>query len=105
MKKQVLTIDFKADQGVILGWNYSDLSRKPKFFRHLLVLNSGDVTKAQNFLENYIKLIKPGDLFATIYKTANQQLKFKSWSEKTYGHSFITRKYINLEGLEAFRME
>lgn len=50
MKKQVLTIDFKSDQGVILAWNYADLSRKPKFFRHLLVLSTAEAPKAQTFL-------------------------------------------------------
>lgn len=99
MKKQVLNIDFKPDQGVILSWNYSDLSRKTKFFRHVLVLSTSDSAKAQTFLENYIKMIKPGDLFTTIYKPRNQHLRMKDWSEKTYGHQFTARKYINLEGL------
>ena len=46
MKKQVLNIDFKEDQGVILNWNYSDLLRKTKYYRHVLVLATGDTAKA-----------------------------------------------------------
>ena len=49
MKKHVLNIDFKEDQGVILNWNYSDLSRKTKYYRHVLVLATGDTAKAEEF--------------------------------------------------------
>jgi hypothetical protein len=97
MKKQVLNIDFKEDQGVILNWNYSDLSRKTKYFRHVIVLATGDSAEAQAFLEDYIKLIKPGDLFTAIYKPRFQQIKFKEWREKTYGHNFSPRSYLGLE--------
>jgi hypothetical protein len=48
-------------------------------------------------LEKYIKLIKPGDLFATIYKPRLQQLKCKEWREKTFSKNFSLRSYINLE--------
>ena len=97
MKKQVLNIDFKEDQGVILNWNYSELSRKTKYFRHVLVLITGDTAKSGEFLEKYIKLIKPGDLFATVYKPRLQRLKCKEWREKTFGNNFSLRSYINLE--------
>lgn len=50
MKKQVLNINFKEDQGVILTWNYSDLSRKAKYFRHLLVLNTNNPEEAGTFV-------------------------------------------------------
>jgi hypothetical protein len=50
MKKQVVHIDFKEDQGVILNWNYSDLSRKTKYFRHVIILVSTDTEEAQEFL-------------------------------------------------------
>ena len=50
MKRQVLNINFKEDQGVILTWNYNDLSRKAKYFRHLIVLNSSDPEEAATFL-------------------------------------------------------
>ena len=94
MKKHVLNIDFKEDQGVILNWNYSDLSRKTKYYRHVLVLATGDTAKAEEFLEKYIKLIKPGDIFFTVYKPRLQKLKCKEWREKNFGNHFSASSYI-----------
>jgi len=47
LKKQILNIDYKEDQGIILEWNYSDLSIQSKFYRHILFLCSNQMEKAQ----------------------------------------------------------
>lgn len=40
MKKQIVSIDYKKDSGVILKWNYNDLNRHSIYFRHIIVLIS-----------------------------------------------------------------
>lgn len=77
MKRQIVSIDFKEDQGVILNWNLSDLQRKCKYFRHFLVLLTSNISEAQAFAENYIKTIKPGDLFTVICKPTHQCPKMR----------------------------
>lgn len=42
MKKQLVNIDFKKDQGLILKWNYTDLTKRTKYFRHIIVLLTSD---------------------------------------------------------------
>ena len=55
MKKQVVNIDFIKDQGMILKWNYIDLSRKNKFYRQILVMLTNDKQLASSAFDNYIK--------------------------------------------------
>lgn len=38
MRKQLVNIDFKKEQGLILKWNYTDLTKRTKYFRHIIVL-------------------------------------------------------------------
>jgi hypothetical protein len=40
--KKLVTVDFKKEQGLILTWNYIDLSKRNKFFRHIIVLLTAD---------------------------------------------------------------
>lgn len=47
-------------------------------------------------------LIKPGDLYATIYKPHFQKLRLKEWREKTYGYRLCAKAYLPLDELEAF---
>lgn len=42
MKKQILNIDFIKAQGLILKWNYIDLTKRTKYFRHIIVLLTSD---------------------------------------------------------------
>jgi hypothetical protein len=77
MKKQLVTIDFKKNQGVILKWNYVDLSKRSKFFRHIIVLLTSKLEVASRALEEYIKYIKLGDLYTTIYCSESKKVKMK----------------------------
>lgn len=67
MRKQLVQIDFKRDQGVIFKWNYTDLSKRNKYFRHIIVLLSSNIEFVSPALENYIRCIKLGDLYTTLY--------------------------------------
>ena len=104
MRRQIVSIDFKEDQGVILNWNLSDLQRKCKYFRHFLVLLTSNMPEAQAFAEDYIKAIKPGDLFTLICQPPHQSPKMREWREKTYNHQFSFRNYINCESIEIFNI-
>jgi hypothetical protein len=94
MRKQVVNVDFKEDQGVILDWNYSDILRKTKYFRHIIILITSNSKEALAFIENYIKMIKPGDIFTTVYKNPYRQVQMKEWREKNCNHQFSIRNYI-----------
>ena len=50
--KQVLSIDYKNDNGLILEWNYTDFSNNSVFFRHILVLSIGPylISKVKTFI-------------------------------------------------------
>ena len=37
-KAQILEVDFSATEGLMLNWNYTDLSRQRKFYRHYILL-------------------------------------------------------------------
>lgn len=50
MKRQIVSVDFKEDQGVILNWNLSDVQRKSKYFRHFLILLTSNMQEAQSFV-------------------------------------------------------
>ncbi len=50
MSKQVLSIDFKKDKGLILNWNYVDLNKRNKFFRHIIVLMTSQQEVASSAL-------------------------------------------------------
>lgn len=69
MNKQIVSIDFKKDKGLILKWNYVDLNKRNKFFRHIIVLLTSQPEVASPALESYIRFIKLGDLYTTIYST------------------------------------
>lgn len=83
MKKQVVNIDFKKDQGMILRWNYIDLSRKTKFYRHIIVLLTGNKELASSAFDNYIKHVKLGDLYSAVYCDARRVVQVSEWKEKT----------------------
>jgi hypothetical protein len=69
---------------VILSWNFGELYRKGKYHRHLLVLLEDDLEQARNFLASYINLIKPGDLFIILCKSAARASYEPQWNEKTF---------------------
>lgn len=50
MSKQIVSIDFKKDKGLFLKWNYVDLSKRNKFFRHIIVLLTSQVEVAARAL-------------------------------------------------------
>ena len=49
--KQILNIDYKNDEGLILEWNYTDFSKVSVFFRHILVLFTKNREEAYAFTE------------------------------------------------------
>lgn len=99
MKKQVVNIDFKKDQGMILKWNCIDLSRKTKFFRHILVLLTNKKELASSAFDSYIKHVKLGDLYSAFYSDARRLIQMGEWREKT-NRSFSSMKpYLGEEEL------
>jgi hypothetical protein len=60
----LLNIDFSVKKGLILKWNFSGSLSNNNFYRHLLILDTDDIGKAQAFLKLYYKKIKSGDLFS-----------------------------------------
>lgn len=97
MKKQVVNIDFIKDQGMILKWNYIDLSRKNKFYRHILVMLTNDKQLASSAFDNYIKHVKLGDLYSALYCNARRVVRMGEWREKTSRSVGSTKPYIGEE--------
>jgi hypothetical protein len=70
MKKQIVSIDFRKDQGLVLKWNYVDLTKRNQYFRHIIVLLTSSLEAAKITLEHYLQQLKLGDLYTVIYRTA-----------------------------------
>lgn len=70
--KQLVTLDFKKDQGLILKWNCVNLSRNSKYFRHIIVLLASNTKFAKEALDTYITNIKLGDLYAVFYNSKRE---------------------------------
>ena len=77
--KQVLSIDYKNDNGLILEWNYTDFSNNSVFFRHILVLYTNNRDEAFTFTESYISKIKAGDLFTILYFNEDENVRQMRW--------------------------
>jgi hypothetical protein len=81
--KQVLEVDYSEQQGLMLGWRYTDLNTYLTFFRHILVLFTDDKQNAAIFLRTYLKRLRSGDLYLVLYFNQEGKLKAKRWREKT----------------------
>jgi hypothetical protein len=80
--KKLMNIDFKKDQGLILRWNYLDLTKRTKYFRHIIVLFTSNPATAKSALDGYIRHIKLGDLYTILYFSKGTA-RVKEWREKT----------------------
>lgn len=80
--KQVLKIDFKNEEGLILDWNYTDLSSTSIFFRHILVLYTNNREQGYDFIEAYISKIRAGDLYTILFFNEVENVRQSRWKEK-----------------------
>ncbi len=80
--KQLVTLDFKKDQGLIIRWNCANMSRPNKYFRHIIVILASDTKLAREALDNYIRNIKLGDLYTAVYQSKGAA-RIREWREKT----------------------
>lgn len=77
--RQVLNIDYKNDDGLILEWNYTDFSNNSVFFRHILVLYTNNREEACAFAESYISKIRAGDLYTVMYLNGDENVRQSRW--------------------------
>ncbi len=77
--KQVLNIDYKNENGLILEWNYTNFSNTYVFFRHILVLYTNNRDEAYFFVNKYVSRIKPGDFYCIYYFNSKGNLKILRW--------------------------
>ena len=75
----LLNIDFNIKKGLILKWNFTGELSKGNFYRHLLIIDTEDVSKAQHFLKLYYKKIKIGDLYCIKKALKNKYFNSLRW--------------------------
>ena len=86
MRKQLVHIDYSYEKGMTFSWNYVDLNRRNKYFRHIIIFLTPHIQTARKFLDEYVKYIKPGDLYAVLLAEEGEQVRLKGWREKTFEH-------------------
>lgn len=91
--KQLVTLDFKKDQGLILKWNCVNFSRTNKYFRHIIVLLASNTNFARDALDGYIKNIKLGDLYTAVYNSKGVA-RVRGWREKTNHSQNALESYL-----------
>lgn len=103
--KKLVTLDFKKDQGLILKWNYIDLSKRTKYFRHIIVILASDTQLAREALDAYIRSIKLGDLYTAVYCSSNGAARVREWREKTSRAEGGGKSYLSEELGVSFSFE
>lgn len=102
--KKLVSVDFKKDQGVILRWNYADLNKRNKYFRHIIVLLTSSTEMAVAAIEGYVQHLKLGDLYTVVYGSRGV-VRMKEWREKTYRMGEGVRGYFREEVGVSFSFE
>lgn len=105
MNKQVVTVDYKKFEGLILKWNFLDLKRTSRFLRHFIIVGSTDLSSTAFLIEDYVRLMKPGDLYSVLFFNSNRKQRFKGWREKTYSTDFSVDNLLGDRGLKIPKWE
>lgn len=105
MNKQVVTVDYKKFEGLILKWNFLDLKRTSRFLRHFIIVGSADLSTTAFLIEDYVRFMKPGDLYSVLYFKSNGKLRFKGWKEKTYSTGLSVDNLMGSSSLKVPKWE
>jgi hypothetical protein len=80
---KILSIDFDQKTGLKFNWKFSNLEKEETYFRHYLLITSVDLALTNNFIEEYCRRLKSGDIFTCIYSNERKLVTKKLWKEKT----------------------
>lgn len=79
-KENYLQISYHNQKGLLFKWNFKDLFQQTPYFHHLFVIRHTDKKFLFEFLSNYYKKMKSGDLFSVIYYyEARRVIKKSKW--------------------------